>query len=278
MITEFHWLNCGYCTTPGKATYPGFSFKRRRYNAWFGLLKHDKLGWIAFDTSYSDHYTKAVAQWPSRALNLLVPVTVTSNPEEQIKAITGEEDAVKHVIVSHLHADHIGGLKCFKNAKLYMHHDAITQGKETSWHKNLLHGFIRELLPVDWEQCTIELEFKSNNTAATNHLKLPESVPTSDIFSDQSIMAVPLPGHSPGMFGIVFKIKEQQVFLCADGIYHIESLKNRKMGFAQKAIGGNRKANKQTFHFICNWHASHPEMLIMASHCDTAAERYQQLK
>ena len=45
------------------------------------------------------------------------------NPSEMLKGIDVDADTVEHVIVTHLHWDHAGGLSLFPNAKVYIQED-----------------------------------------------------------------------------------------------------------------------------------------------------------
>lgn len=276
MITEFHWLNCGYCKTPGKATYTEYSWRIRHYKAWFGLMHHERFGWILFDTGYSEYYEQAVSKFPGRLLNWIVPVTVDGSLTETIAAITGSIEVVNTILVSHLHADHIGGLKCFQNAKFIMHEKAVSQAENDYGFKALHHGFLRSLLPDDWAQRTESLKFNVEGKKVFERGVLSQSY-LADVFGDGSVMAIQLPGHSKGMYGVLFKYKQKDIFLCADALYHIESLDKGGLGFAQKMIGGDKASVVSTYHLIKQIHRDYPEMLFMPSHCDTAAQQFHQL-
>jgi glyoxylase-like metal-dependent hydrolase (beta-lactamase superfamily II) len=270
MIEEFYWLKSGYCKSIGALTNPFDKFKMRPYFAYFGLLKHRKLGWILFDTGYSEHYTDAVKKFPNRLLDILVPVTVSEEAFSQINNICAPQE-VSFVILSHLHADHAGGLKQFTKAQIILHNEAYIQYKMEFGIKALKNAFMRELLPDNFEVRTLII----NCNIPFNQVFMCKSkidLFLTDVFGDKSMFLLKLNGHSPGMIGVLFEYNNQYKFLCSDALYHVESLINGKLGFAQKFIGGNKKDVLNTFNELIKLNREFPDWHIIPSHCDTAAE------
>lgn len=270
MISEFYWLKSGYCKSIGKFTNPQDTYKMRRYYAYFGLLKHENLGWILFDTGYSSHYSIAVKKFPNRILDLMVPVTLGDDTLTLINTIVPAEN-ISFIIVSHLHADHIGGLKQFNEAQIIMHNQAYQQYCMEYGFKALKNAFIRGLLPQNLDPRTriIECNTPFNQVFMC---KTKINLFLLDLFSDKSIYILKLDGHSPGMIGLLFNINNSFKLLCSDALYNIESLQTRKLGFAQKIIGGTRKDVNKTFQELLKIHEAFPDWQFIPSHCDSAAE------
>ena len=77
-----------------------------------------EAGWILYDTG-----------WPQEAIPVLemigyVPdIKECHSAEEQIKKIGLKPSDIKKIILSHLHLDHVGGLRSFPDAEVYVQKD-----------------------------------------------------------------------------------------------------------------------------------------------------------
>ena len=96
---------------------------------------------------------------------------------------------VSHVILSHLHADHVGGLKDFPNANCWASKKCLDQFIKTPKWRGFAKGLLHELFPEKWiENCKTFESCKSKT-----HEILGKGY---DLFSDNSIVMYSLPGHA----------------------------------------------------------------------------------
>jgi glyoxylase-like metal-dependent hydrolase (beta-lactamase superfamily II) len=105
----------------GAAIRGGSWFRKVRFHATAVLLEHERHGRVLFDTGYSTRFFAETARWPYRVYRWLTPVTLTE-PGGIAQALRNRgipPESVPHVIVSHWHADHIGGLRDFPQATLH---------------------------------------------------------------------------------------------------------------------------------------------------------------
>lgn len=203
IIKEIKYYNCGYCTNNLKLVFKKHKKDIKKFPAGVFLLKHPKEGYILFDTGYStDIYNIG---WKGKLYNLLNPTYVKE--EDQIN-IQLEKDSIKcseikYLILSHLHPDHIGCVKYFKNAKIIISEEAF----ETYKNNKTMYLIFNKLLP-DWfeKKLTIisDKELKENKNKYFSYI---------DLFKDNSILLTKVNGHAKGQLCCLI---ESKLFLGAD--------------------------------------------------------------
>ena len=109
---------------------------------------------------------------------------------QQLKALGYEPNDVRWVVLSHLHTDHVGGVKDF------LHADVVVHAPE--WHRARgLAGRLRGYLPQHWPDelvpRLVELDGPAVGPFPASH----------DLAGDGSLVLVPLPGHTPGHIGLL---------------------------------------------------------------------------
>lgn len=96
------------------------------------------------------------------------------------------------VINSHYHSDHCGCNEFFKKATFFVHEAEFAKVSEPD---SIMAGYI----PADWE----------------HPMPLNQVTGEKDIFDDERIVLLPLPGHTPGMMGAVANLDRSGSFLLA---------------------------------------------------------------
>ena len=125
---------------------------------------------------------------------------------------------VKHVLLSHLHADHVGGLRDYAHAQCWTSaackHEFATLPRWRGFSKGLLH----DLMPDQWlDTCNT---FESCN--AVDHPQLGQGW---DVFGDESIVMFSFPGHAAGQHGALIQTSNHgPVLLAADAIWNLKAI------------------------------------------------------
>ena len=131
------------------------------------------------------------------AASRLPPLVAPVPPASALRARAGDEVAaqidpasVRWVVLSHLHTDHIGGLRAFRHAEVLV--------SQTEWERAAgARGRIRGYLPQHWPK-----EIEPVLVTFTDPPVGP--FPAShDVVGDSSLLMVPLPGHTPGHAGLL---------------------------------------------------------------------------
>ncbi len=203
-ISSVRYFDCGYCINQLAHAFRGHPKEKRRFPAGVFLLKHPQEGYLLFDTGYSRSiFNTGVKGWLYRKLN---PTFVTPNDEiiTQLRMVGVEPEEITHVILSHLHPDHIGGVKFFPHSKFVLS-QAAYQGFEAPRVKDLLFS---DLLP-DWFESKIQLVSDFQLDSATG-------LRSHDLFGDGSLILVDLEGHAKGQIGALVP---NQLLLAADACW-----------------------------------------------------------
>ena len=172
------------------------------------------------DTAYSEEFFKATRWLPERIYRWLTPVCLeaTRDPRATLQARGINPDSIRQIVVTHFHADHIAGLKCFPNATFLYRKAAYDTLKSTPVRQQVRHGFLKDLVPYDFEQrgkVICEEQF----VAGTGDW---QEFRVFDLWGDGTLVLIDLPGHADGHFGCVLKVGEQTLFYIVDACWHVQ--------------------------------------------------------
>lgn len=258
----------GHCTHPEKMLLPNRPWQKRILPALFSLIEHPSKGLLLFDTGYSKAFFTATTAFPYRLYRYVTPVTFQEHQAaiEQVKHLGYSPNDVKTLIFSHLHADHISGSNDFPAATYLVSRAAYDAIKMKKGLAALRRGFIPSLLPDDFLQRVRWIDAANKIRLSNQFSPFTEGY---DLFHDQSIIAVDLPGHAAGQIGLFFHTVENQiVFLLADGCWTCESYQlNQMPHWLTNLIHHDPKAYQQTLFRIHQFANQHPNVQIVPSHC-----------
>lgn len=259
-------LSSGSCRQLEKFLRKNGKWRAIQIPALFTYIEHPTYGSILFDTGYSPHFYKATKRMPYAFYRYITPVSINEDntASEQLKQIGVQSEAIQYIILSHFHADHIGALKEFPNAKFIYLQASYDMVKNRNRFSQTKAGFVPGLLPKDFVERSLPIDEERT-------VSLPISFPFKrglDIMGDGSIIAVDLPGHAAGQIGILLATKDQKYFLCADGVWESNAFKKAiPPHWLTNVIVDNRYEARDTFARICTFHKNHPEFCIIPSHC-----------
>ncbi|MBL4813576.1 MAG: MBL fold metallo-hydrolase [Rhodobacteraceae bacterium] len=164
----------------------------------YGVVRHPKAGVILVDTGYGP-----LPADPGPGLRLynkvLRPELVAAQaPAEVLRQIGAEMADVQLIILTHFHADHLGGLSLFPNAQIMARRSVYENIKNRSKLSNPHHGVFTSLLPDN-------LGARMTDVATLPMCAAPLGLGEGhDLLADGSMLAIDLPGHAEGHFGICF--------------------------------------------------------------------------
>lgn len=230
IIKEIKYYNCGYCTNNLKMVLKKHKQEIKKFPAGVFLINHPKEGYVLFDTGYStDIYNIG---WKGKLYTLLNPTYVTKSDQINIQL---ENDnikcsKIKYLILSHLHPDHIGCIKYFKNAQIIISEQAFNTYKSNK----IRYLIFNKLLP-DWFESKLKVigdnELKSSKNRYFSYL---------DFFNDKSILLTKINGHAKGQLCCFI---EDKVFLGADSSWGNSFVgKAENIRFIPRLIQSNMKA------------------------------------
>ncbi len=107
------------------------------------------------------------------------------------------------VLLTHLHADHLGGARHFEGVPVHAPAQALDRARRHPW-RALRHGVVAELLP-------------DHVMDLAGDMPLPFGFGRGkDVLGDGSVLSVPLPGHADGHTGLLFPAFDAPVLYAAD--------------------------------------------------------------
>ena len=218
-LRSIRFLTSGWCGQFARlAGAP--SWKWSRFYAVFVYFEHPVHGGCLIDTAYSPEFFQATRRFPERLYRWITPVTLSelADPAGELKRVGIDPQSIRQIFVSHFHADHIGGLKCFPNARLIYRREAYEHLLRQPTRAQVRHGFLRDLLPADFEQRGIPLR-DDQFIAGTGPW---QKFQVCDYWDDGSLILVDLPGHADGHFGFLLQDQERQRFYIVDACWHVQ--------------------------------------------------------
>lgn len=172
------------------------------------LIEHSR-GKILIDTGFN----KTVRTAPVRELTWLhnrvnKPVQAPGEAVDEVLAFMGVKPSdLDYVVLSHLHTDHASGLKLVQDAK-----NILVSEDELAYAAKDKIKYVRHM----WEGVNLQtFKFTSSAYGPVNK--------AYDLFGDESVIFVYLPGHSPGLAGTLIQNNGKFVLLTADCGYAFKS-------------------------------------------------------
>lgn len=214
-------MTAGTCRSRARFASRRHSWAAVDFPARFGILKF-KNEVILFDTGYAPRVKNALRQFPFWLYGAILPVTVDENntAHAKIKKLGIRAEDVTRIVVSHFHADHIGGLKDFPTASFICSRRSWQHVKNAGGFQALRRGYLSELVPDDFEervQFTEELE---------DVIELPGLGKAPALNIEGTRISFPsLDGHVPGQIGMHLQGADgtAQLFV-ADACWHKDAI------------------------------------------------------
>jgi glyoxylase-like metal-dependent hydrolase (beta-lactamase superfamily II) len=218
--------------------------KTIRLRVRYGLVIHPRAGPVLIDTGY----TPDALAGSHRGLMLrlygkaLRPcLNMAEQPEPLLAHFGLALRDVRAIIVTHFHADHVSGLRLFPNARFIASDSAWARLAQQTWWQRLRHGVFTELLPADFADRLTGLSgLKHVEGDANGCHGLPGG---ADLFGDGSMLAVDLPGHMDGHFGVLFPALSPPLLYAADAQWLLLAATQERMpGPPASWVASDRRA------------------------------------
>lgn len=254
-------VDTGFCTARSNLVASGTGWQEVACHAPAFLLRHPEHGAILFDTGYAPRLLDAFAHWPDRLYKYATPTTPGEPAVQQLARCGVAPDDVATIIVSHLHADHVAGLRDFPDAAFVVSREALALQQRSRGIDSVRRGILQRLFPED---------FVARASAVENYpdATLPHLGATHDLFRDGSVRLMPLPGHARGQIGALVHTARGDVLLCADGAWTSRAFRElRPPHWITGAIQDDTSALRRTLRAIHDFGLARPDVAILPTHC-----------
>jgi glyoxylase-like metal-dependent hydrolase (beta-lactamase superfamily II) len=238
------------------------------------LLVHPEEGPIVFDTGYDPAFFTATEPFPERLYRWTTPPTLSPREAlaDQLAAAGIAPGDVRHLILSHFHADHVAGTHRFPNAAIHCAlagYDAMCAGSRLA---SVCKGMLRALAPADfltrarWFEDAVRVSLPAD---------LAPFVDGADLLGDGSLLALPLPGHCPGHWGLVLREDAGLHMLVADAAWSSDAIR-RDMPPPRLTMTllGDPTATRATLHDLHRLRVRNPDIRLTPSHCPECASEW----
>lgn len=261
----------GSCRHPEIATIGGGSLRPATFPALVALIVHPVEGPILFDTGYDPAFLAATRHFPERLYRWLTPPEIGSPVADRLAAEGVDAGDVRHVVLSHFHGDHASGLARFPKATVHCSKAGLSRVWGRGRVRALIAGMPLELLPPDLPgRCAF---FEDRPSVPLGRDLLPFAA-GADVLGDGSLLAVPLPGHCPGHWGLVLRERRGLHFLVADAAWSSRAIREiRPPPSLTAAFLGDPRSGRETLARLHALRLRNSELLLTPSHCaERAAE------
>jgi glyoxylase-like metal-dependent hydrolase (beta-lactamase superfamily II) len=234
---KIHYLNCFTCN----ARYP-----RHWQSGTLCLLIESEDGLVLVDTGLGTRdYVHAPGILRIFRLVTIVPLNPAEAAIRQIARLGFQPEDVHHIVLTHMHFDHAGGLIDFPWAKVHVHkheYEAFISGKIRRWTDG---GYNRSILAHNPDVALYEET--GEKWYDFDAIRLP---------FDPEIYLLPLFGHSAGHCGIAVKEGDRWLLHVADAASFAEDAPD----WAVKFVLGPHQSRLREFDI------AHPEVRMTTGH------------
>jgi len=215
-----------------------------RFTAWLpirvAVIEHPE-GVFLVDTGL-DSAVNDPNYFPGRLVNRYIQTQFRFDirPHEEIHhQLTNHQLTPATIILTHLHFDHIGGLRFFPNIPVLLHRQ--------EWEHPF--GALPKLYPPGFKPTLLDLDTGEGPFQKARTLT-----------ADKSLVLVHTPGHTPGHCSVLLKTDTTHILLAGDVCYDKTQLENGRFA----ANLANYKKAAQTYAAIKEYSRLHPLLFVPA--------------
>lgn len=209
MSARLRHYACGRTSHRLDAMFHGAPRAVRRFPS--GVFLYDAADGrrVLFDTGYATG--RWGTGWRGAVYRRILPPVVADGDDiaAQLRGDGVEPASVTHVVLSHLHPDHVGGIRRFPSATF-----VLTEGMmRTLSAPRLRDGVLAGLLPA-WFATASRTVLTDGDFRETDIRGV--TLRTADLLGDGAYLAVDLPGHADGHIGALV---DGRVLLAGDAAW-----------------------------------------------------------
>ncbi|HET6972139.1 MAG TPA: MBL fold metallo-hydrolase [Phenylobacterium sp.] len=262
---EVCWVEFSHADAPGAFGAAGATSPVWKNTASGLLVRHPK-GHVLIDAGWSRAMTRQLGELSPQKRPMaerLVAGAGDKTPAPEALAKTGETPAqLRYILPTHAHYDHMAGAEDLPGAPILLAPAEIDYLKtELAAPDIVAASDIRALQP----------RFRPIAFKARPHLGFARSF---DLYGDGAIVAVPLPGHTPGSVGVFVKAGGKTAFLIGDAAFVGEAVEKGlpKNPALRPVVDNDGPAADAQAKALAAFHVAHPEIAIVPAHDRTAWE------
>ena len=266
-VDAWHVLRVGACRHPEFMARRGGHLCAISFPALVGLIQH-RDGPILFDTGYHPRFFAATEDFPERFYRWATPVQYgpEDSLEGQLKSFDIAPGDIRAVVVSHFHGDHVAGLSAFPNAKVFCARAGMERLRIGSRFARVRQGLLSSLVPDD-----VNAVFYEDLPVQPAPAQLAPFTSGVDLLGDGSLVAVELPGHCPGHWG-VWVAGAPDAFFIGDAAWSLKAIRDDEPPPAvTTGLLGDTATYRRT---LTDLRALLGQVEVIPSHCEETAAKW----
>ena len=241
------------------------------FHAVFLHVRHPEHGDYLIDTGYGPRYMELLRKFPERVLGWLLPTRLATDeyPDLRIRQAGLDPDALRGILLSHFHADHIGGVSRFPGVPLVARRAAYESASRGGHWSQVARGFVSRLLPDDLSNHVRWID-EPNFVPGTGVLS---EFLVHDYWQDGSLLWVDLPGHADHHVGFLLRTAEGPLFYIVDACWDVEALlAARRLPWLGRHVQHNAQRYEATQQRLRDFHHA-TGIPLLACHCHRTLPR-----
>jgi glyoxylase-like metal-dependent hydrolase (beta-lactamase superfamily II) len=179
---------------------------------------------------------------------------------------------IRHIVLSHFHADHMAGTHAFPNARIHCAKAGFDSACKGGRIGQVRQGILRALIPDDFVR---RAQFFEDG----KRISLPPAMQPFesgvDLFGDGALFAIELPGHCPGHWGLLVNDKHfGSHFMIADAAWSLDAVRrNVPPPALSTAFLGHTRRTRETLNKLHQLWKRNTDIRLTPYHCpERAAE------
>jgi glyoxylase-like metal-dependent hydrolase (beta-lactamase superfamily II) len=172
---------------------------------------------------------------------------------------------VDFVLLTHAHWDHASGLTDLPGVKV------LTTPEELSYVRQF-HGREPTVMPEHFARATVD-------TFAWDGPPYENFPVSHDLFGDGSVVAVPLPGHTPGSLGVFVRTAEARLFFVGDAVWSRDGIRipSHRAKPLSHLVDADVDRTSETIWRLHHLQERDPELVIVPAHDGDALDEVARL-
>ncbi len=218
------------------------------------LIQHPTGGYVLVDNGLANP-----SAFSSLPLNIpLAKNFFRASVPRQIKDAGISLRDIKHLVLTHLHFDHVGDPSLYSEARIWLTKEELRKAKDSM-------GFMQGY-PISIHQWDYRIEALPTSYSIQNDFS-PFPI-LKDIFGDKSVVLVSTPGHTLGSMSVLVQTDEKKYLLCGDAcVCRSNYRENRHSGsFLFFNYDKKPRLAKETRIKIASWEKADEKLNVIPAH------------
>ncbi len=271
---ELHLFAAGSCRHSAWFVEGGPLWYGMELPAMIAVIGHRRLGTILFDAGYGQPLVDSTAL-PARIYRRLLPFRygLSDSIGAHLRTLGLGVRDLAMVILSHFHPDHIGGLRDVPRVPILHSRDGLAALRGLTGRARAEAAFFPELLPEDFSSRGEALEDRPPVELDEEWRPFREAF---DISGDGTLLAVALPGHALGQYGLLCHTRRGWVFLVADAAWTRRNIADAALpGWPVRHLVADARAFGESLEKLAELRRRRPDVRLIPSHCAASIEAYR---